>query len=147
MTHPEQTPTQTAEQTPAPTSLDARYGRTRTSTRRTRLLTWVSAGVFAVVLGAWVVWAGLLEAPAKFEARDTGYRVVSENEVEVQWEFSAQPGAAASCAVQALNSSFGIVGWKIVDVAPSAQRTRILTETVLTSELGVTGLIYRCWLT
>jgi len=49
--------------------------------------------------------------------------------------------------VQALNSTFAIVGWVIVDVAASSERTRTFTKTVRTTELAVTGLIYRCWLT
>jgi hypothetical protein len=39
------------------------------------------------------------------------------------------------------------VGWKVVRLEPSEQRTRHLTEVVRTSEPAVTGLIYRCWLT
>jgi len=93
------------------------------------------------------VWGGLLGAPAQFEANDTGHTVISDSEVSVSWEFTVPPGTPAKCAIQALNSSFGIVGWRIVDVPPSSTRTRDLTETVRTTELAVSGLIYRCWLT
>ena len=40
-------------------ALAARYGRTRTSRTRDRLLLIGAAVAFAVVLVAWVVWAGL----------------------------------------------------------------------------------------
>ncbi|MFL0712076.1 MAG: hypothetical protein ACJLS2_04955 [Microcella pacifica] len=36
----------------------------------------------------------------------------------MQWEVSAPPGTAVECALQALNSSFGIVGWTIVEIPP-----------------------------
>ena len=52
-----------------------------------------------------------------------------------------------SCALQAQNSTFAIVGWTIVDVPASDRRVRTLGADVRTTELAVTGLIYRCWLT
>ncbi len=134
--------------TPPPAAdLDARYGRTRSARRRTRLVVIGSAIAFVIVFVLWLVWAGLLGAPAQFEANDSGHTIVSEREVSVSWEFSVPAGTAAQCAVEALNSTFGIVGWKIVDLPPSTQYTRDFTETVRTTELAVTGLIYRCWLT
>jgi hypothetical protein len=127
--------------------LDARYGRTPSATRRTRWVVAASGVAFAAVFATWLVWGGLLEAPAQFEVRDTGHSIDSDAQVTVEWEFSAEPGTAARCAVQALNSTFGIVGWLVVDVPPSEQRTRQFSEAVRTTERAVTGLIYRCWLT
>jgi ABC-type nickel/cobalt efflux system permease component RcnA len=127
--------------------LDARYGRSVSSKRQTRWILGLSAAAFVAVFGAWLVWGGLLEAPAQFEAQDTGHDILSESEVAVRWEFSAPPGSTARCAVQALNSTFGIVGWRVVDIGASTDRTRTFTETVRTTEQAVTGLIYRCWLT
>lgn len=129
------------------TDLDARYGRTRSSKRRTRWIVIGAGAAFVVVFALWLVWGGLLGTPAQLEANDTGHTIVSDREVSVSWEFTVPPGTPAKCAVQALNSSFGIVGWKIVDVPASDRRTRDLTETVLTTEPAVSGLIYRCWLT
>lgn len=134
--------------TPSPTpDLDARYGRTPRFTRRTKLIAYVTAGAFAVVFGAWLLWAGLLGAPAQLDARDVAHSVVSPTEVSVTWDLSVDPGTTTSCAVQALNSGFSVVGWKVVDIPASDSFTRTFTETVKTSELSVTGLIYRCWLT
>jgi hypothetical protein len=132
---------------PAPTDLDARYGRTRASANRTRLVVVVSALAFVAVFAAWLVWAGILGAPAQFQAEDTAHTVVDDSTVDVTWQFTVEPGTDARCAVQALNSTFAIVGWTIVDVPASPARTRDLTERVRTTERAVTGLIYRCWLT
>jgi Domain of unknown function (DUF4307) len=130
-----------------PTDLDARYGRSASSKRTTRWIAGASAAAFVAVFAAWLVWGGLLEAPAQFEAQDTGHDILSDSEVAVRWEFSAPPGSTARCAVQALNSTFGIVGWKVFEIDASTDRTRTFTETVRTTEQAVTGLIYRCWLT
>ena len=43
--------------------LDDRYGRSKSSSRRTRVIFIAAVGAFAVVFGAWLIWAGLL-APA-----------------------------------------------------------------------------------
>jgi hypothetical protein len=51
-----------------------------------------------------------------------------------------------ACAVHALNASYGIVGWVVVDVPPSEQWTRVFDTTLRTSEFAVTGLLYECWL-
>lgn len=127
--------------------LDERYGRTRSNRRRTRLVVIVSAVAFVLVFALWLIWGGLLGAPAQYDAQDTGHTVISDREVSVTWQFTVEPGTDARCAVQALNSTFGIVGWKIVDVPASSERLRKLTERVVTTERAVTGLVYRCWLT
>ncbi len=129
------------------TDLDTRYGRTRSSKNRTRVVVAASALAFAVVFVAWLVWGGLLGAPAQFQAVDTAHKIVDAETVDVTWQFTIEPGTDARCAVQALNSTFAIVGWKVVDVPASSVRTRDFTERLLTTEPAVTGLIYRCWLT
>ena len=129
-------------------TLDARYGRSRSSSKRNRFIGIATAGAFTIVFVAWAIWGGLIDAPdAKFKAVDARHTIVDDSAVDVTWEFTAPPGTPARCAVQALNSTFAIVGWKEVDVPPSTEISRVFTERVLTTELAVTGLIYRCWLT
>lgn len=130
-----------------PEQLAARYGRTPAATRRTRWVVAGSAVAFVAVFAAWLVWGGLLASPAQFEAKDTAHEAIGDTGMSVTWQFISEPDTTARCAVQALNSTFGIVGWKIVDLPASSQRIREFTEVVRTTELAVTGLIYRCWLT
>ncbi len=125
--------------------LDERYGRTKRSTRRFRAIGIVTGAVAALVLIGWLVWAGLDGSSATLEARDTGHTVVNDSTVSISWSLTVEPGTTTRCAVEALNQSFGIVGWKVIDVPASTARTRVLTESVRTTELAVTGLIYRCW--
>jgi hypothetical protein len=128
-------------------ALDSRYGRTPARAKRTRLFGLVAAGAFVVVFAAWVIWAGLIGPQTQLEVNDTGYVIVDDSLVQVRYELNVRPGTETSCAVQALNSTFAIVGWKIVDIPASETRVRSLGTDVRTTELGVTGLIYRCWLT
>lgn len=99
-----------------------------------------------LVFGAWLIWAGLLGDGAAIEFRDVGHEIVDDSLVAVTWQVTVEPNTPVSCAVEALNETFSVVGWKVVDLAASTQRTRTFTEEVRTSELAVTGLIYRCWL-
>jgi len=126
--------------------LDERYGRSAGSERRTRGILIGAAITLAVVLTAWVVWGGLSGTSATLETRELGYTDATDTSITVQWEVTAPPGAPVHCALQALNSSFGIVGWTIVEIPASPERTRSLAQTVRTSEPAVTGLPYRCWL-
>ena len=128
------------------TALDERYGRTPARTRRRRTLAIVTAALFAVVFGAWLIWAGLLGDNAAIEFRDVGHEIVDDSLVTVTWQVTVEPGTPVSCAVEALNESFSVVGWKVLDLDTSEERTRTFTEEVRTSELAVSGLIYRCWL-
>jgi len=138
--------TEASSSTPS-TDLDARYGRNPRAERNNKVIIGAVAAAFVAVFAAWLVWGGLLEAPAKFEAKDTGFDLIDDSTVTVRWQFNVPENTDARCAVQALNSTFAIVGWKIVDVPASDLRNRTLSETLRTSEQAVTGLIYRCWLT
>jgi hypothetical protein len=128
-------------------TLDSRYGRTPERRRRTRLIGIVAAVGVLVVVGAWVLWVGLLGPSASLGSRDLGYELDGDSAVEIRYEVTMDAGQTASCALEALNSDFGIVGWKVVDIPASQKGTRQFRETVRTSEPAVTGLIYRCWLT
>lgn len=129
------------------TALDERYGRTPARRRRRTLLgVAAAAGMLATTI-AWVVWVGLFEPGASIESRDLGFAIEDDGAVDVRFEVSAEPGADVSCALQALDERFTIVGWRVVDLPPSEQRTRVFTERVHTASDPVTGLIYRCWLT
>ncbi|EAR24519.1 hypothetical protein A20C1_12847 [marine actinobacterium PHSC20C1] len=126
---------------------DERYGRSPKATRNNRVIIVTVAIGFVAVFTAWLVWGGLLEAPAQFEAKNTGFELIDDSTVTVRWSFNVPEDTDARCAVQALNSTFAIVGWKVVDVPASDRRNRALSETIRTTEQAVSGLIYRCWLT
>jgi len=124
-----------------------RYGRTDADRRRRLALGIAAAAGVLVVVVAWVVWVGLFSPSASLEARDTGYVTRSDGTVDVRFEVTTEPGTPVSCALQAMNEKFAIVGWKVVDLPPADVRTRAIVENVRVTEPAVTGLIYRCWLT
>jgi hypothetical protein len=123
----------------------ARYGRTPKTLKRQRAIGIVGAIGVAVVLVAWIVWAGPMRASSQFQARDLGYSIVDERNIVVQFEITVTPNTRMECAVQALSADYGIVGWRVVEIPPSQQRTRVFEQPLRTSETPVTGLLYRCW--
>lgn len=129
----------------ASVDLDARYGRTPATRRRRRLLGIVGASAVTLVFLAWVIWAGLDGTAPELETRDTGYQLTDDS-ATARFEVTVEPGTAVRCAVQALSEDFEIVGWKVIDLPTSTERTRGFVETVRTTMPPTTGLISRCWL-
>jgi len=121
-----------------------RYGRTRNRARRSRWLILAAAAAFVAVFVAWVLWAGLDEDQGSLEATDTGYRIVGEHAVALTFAVNVAPGTPVTCALQALDESFAVIGWKVVSFPGVGSRVTTHTETVRTTERANTGLIYRC---
>ena len=139
-----------APSAPAPdgvgSHLDDRYGRSP-GTRRRRTVTAITVAIaFVLVFAAWVVFAAFDGDGSKLESTDVGYTVLDDRSVEVQYTVSVQPGTEVSCAVQAQNQKFAIVGWKVVHLPAADQHSTTYTTSLATSERAVTGLIYECWL-
>lgn len=129
-------------------ALDARYGRTPRNRSRDRLLIIGGAIAVALVLIAWVVWAGLDGSKPQVQATDLGHTLIpDERAVEVTWQLSVPAGNGTACIVKALNEDYTIVGWKVIAIPASDKPIREFTETVRTAMTANTGLVDRCWLT
>ena len=122
-----------------------RYGKTAGAKKRQKTLAIIGAIGVTVVMIAWIIWAGPIRTSSQFQARDLGYSLVDDRNVVVQFEITVTPNTAMACAVQSLSADYGIVGWKVVDIPPSTQRTRVFQQPLRTSDTPVTGLLYRCW--
>lgn len=125
--------------------LAARYGNTPQAAQRQKIIAIVGAIGVAVVLVVWIVFASPIRSSSQFQARDLGYIYNDDRNITVQFEITVAPNTPMECAVQALNAEYGIVGWRVIDIAPSEQRTRIFQQPLRTSENAVTSLLYRCW--
>jgi hypothetical protein len=128
-------------------ALAVRYGRTSASRRRAVVWAVVVGAAVLAVSAAWVIWVGVFGPSASLDTRDTAFEIAADESVDVRFDVTVAPGTAVSCALQALNERFAIVGWKIVHLPPGETRTRSFEENIRTTERPATGLIYRCWLT
>ncbi len=127
--------------------LDERYGRTPAHRARMRLLAILAAVGVGVVVVAWVVWVGLIGPSASLEAKDVGFGELTETSIEVRWQLTAPAGAEVSCSVKAVSEKHAVIGWRVVEVEPSGQTTRLVRATLRTSEPAVGGAVHRCWIT
>jgi hypothetical protein len=130
-----------------PAALDARYGRTPKKKRRDRWIYIVGGIVVAVVVSAWVLWAGLDQASGTLDAEDVGSTIIDARTVQVNYQLSMPVGETAACALQVENAAHAITGWKIVKIPASTKLTHGYSTIVKSSEKPTTGLIYQCWLT
>lgn len=127
------------------TALEARYGRTRSRTRREKILG-IGVGVAILVVATlWVWWVGTDPAATQLQSRTIGHEVVDDSTVRVIFEVSVESGTPVECAVEALNTAFGIVGWVQLDLSPTDAFTSTHAVEVRTSEPATTGLVSECW--
>jgi hypothetical protein len=119
-----------------------RYGQERLKSRD-RILAVAVATVAAVFFLVWAIFVSIDNAN-QISHRDIAYEVIDDYSTTVTFEVSRNPGQAVSCDITVLNQSFAIVGFLTVDVAPSTNRSTVISSTVLTTELGVSGLVDGC---
>jgi hypothetical protein len=129
------------------TALDARYGRTPGRRLRTRWIAVIAGGGVAIVVVAWVLWAGLFGTTASIETQDIGATVVDASTIDLREQVTVDPGTRVTCTFEALDKEFAIVGWKVVHLPPTTERNRVFTERLRTSAPAESGLIGSCWLT
>lgn len=115
-----ETPDGSATGAPAPNTLSQRYGRSNTPRRYVSTRTWVYLALAVTVLaGMFVLWIQV-DAASRPSARDTGFTLISANEVTGEFELSKNPQDTAICSVKALNSSRVPVGWVEVEIGPNS---------------------------
>jgi len=124
--------------------LDERYGRTRS--RRGRWVIAILSGIALLAVGAfaWMTVANSLNA---VDADATGFQVVDSHTVVVEFQVSAPAGAAVACALEAQDVQHGVVGWKVVEIAPDETHARAFRETIPTVGEATTGFVNSCWVT
>jgi hypothetical protein len=106
---------------------------------------WWLVGTLGCAAGvAVVVWLALANTLGKVTWTDTGYRVVDDRSVRVEFDVHRSPGQAATCTVRALDQRFGVVGAVEVEVPAGPQRTVHQEVTVRTTSRAVTGTVQRC---
>ena len=120
--------------------LASRYGITASSKRATRKRIIALASLLVVLFLGWAIWVTVSGSDA-IRHQDLAYEVIDESQTSVK--FSVQsPSGPAKCAIQVLNQGYAVVGYKEVDVPASGD----FETFVNTTELGVTGLVDKCWL-
>ncbi|NDH65754.1 MAG: DUF4307 domain-containing protein [Microbacteriaceae bacterium] len=123
------------------TLMRERYGKSSSSSRRNIAILAVALLTFFF---GWATWVTFL-APSKAIPKVQGYEVESPQLTKVRFTLDKPVGTTAVCAAEVMNSSFAVVGYRQVMIEPDAGASEVLEVLVNTTQLGVTGLVEKCW--
>lgn len=124
--------------------LDDRYGRRRSPGRRWAI---IGGAVVGVALLGFVAWGVVSDSVEAVDADTTGFAVVDQHSVTVNFQFTAPTGRSVACAIEAQDVEHGVVGWKVVEFAASEDHARAFRETIPTTAEATTGFVNACWVT
>jgi hypothetical protein len=120
--------------------LASRYGKVARDTNKTRQRIIALAASLLAIFLVWAVWV-TLSGVNQVKHQVLGYEVLNEGQTSVKYSVQS-PAGAAECAIQVLNQGYAVVGYKQVQVPASGEYETFVN----TTELGVTGLVDKCWL-
>ncbi|GAA4158739.1 hypothetical protein GCM10022286_12070 [Gryllotalpicola daejeonensis] len=128
-------------------ALAGRYGDTAKRRTTTRWLL-IGLGVFiAVVMIAWAIWgSGLGGASSTLQYTATASEAVDGSHMKVSFAVDAPANTAVSCAVEAQNVGFTVVGYDVVHLKPTPKTHQVVTKSLITYEPAVSGSLDKCWL-
>ncbi len=117
--------------------------------KRTRILVLAVVGALALT---WVLWVTVGNTTG-ISNKLVSYRVVDATLTTVDVAVTKDPAATAQCSLQAMNSSYAVVGWKVITIGPTATgegtdggRTTTVRGEVRTDSAAVTGVVENCWI-
>ena len=121
-----------------------RYGNTKARARNQRIL-WTSVGVILVV--SFFVWSISVNftTPSKITAEIQSFSVANEIRTDVKVSVENPTQKDGVCAVQVLNNSYGVVGYKEVAVSGNLGVAPVIDAVLNTTNLGVSATVDRCW--
>ncbi len=121
--------------------LRARYGGGGTQDRRTL---WIIASSLIMIALGWFAWQALaLNTPAP-TAEPLAMNVISDQEVEVTYNLTAEIGSVVTCTVTAVNDSYTEVGVRQVTVGPTDREVTAVTTRVATIQRAAGANVEGC---
>ena len=108
-------------------------------------LKWWVVGTVGILAGvALAIWFGLSATLGQPSWQTLGYKVVSDQQVRVDFEVYRPGGTALTCTVEALARDFSPVGTSTVTVPASTDETTRTSATLRTTSRAVTGQVRTC---
>jgi Domain of unknown function (DUF4307) len=122
--------------------LDDRYGRATPARRRIGLAIAIAIGTVAVLLLGWMVISSALD---DVDADATGFEIIDDHSVTLDFQVTVPPGRAVACAIEAQDEEHGVVGWRVVEFSASEHPSSAYHEVIPTTALATTGFVNSCW--
>lgn len=113
-----------------------------TSTRNTKW--WVIGGIGVTIMVALAVWFGISATAGKVHWVNTGFEVMSDEQVDVRFDLRRDPSRAVECALHALDAQHARVGTATVVVGPSEESPSRHIEPLRTVARATTGYVDSC---
>jgi hypothetical protein len=143
-THSELTAEEVVEANP---ELRSRYGHA--APRRLKERWWLAIGAAAVlvIFALWAAWAGWIPTGSAPPLTTTSgaANVMGAHDLQLTYSVETNPGNTVACALEAVDTEFTIVGWKVV-VHKVEKRDTAYTVNIRTTHKSATGDISECWL-
>lgn len=121
-----------------------RYGNSKAKARNQRIL-WTSVG--AALLIVFAVWSITVNfaAPSKITAEIQSFSVIDDLQTRMEINIKNPTEHDGVCAVQVLNNSYSVVGYKEVAIAGELGQASTIEAVLNTTNLGVSATVDRCW--
>lgn len=105
-----------------------------------------AATLLASLFVVWIVW-GNSQRPV---AKDVSFQITDAGHVYADFDLTKDPDQTVTCAVQALNEQYAVVGWREVTVGHVADeelngRTSTHRVTLRTTGIATTAGVDTCW--
>jgi hypothetical protein len=117
-----------------------RYGKSAKSSLVNRRLVIALAITLLASFFVWALWVSI-DGANRVKSQDLAYEVIGPEQTMVRFSVES-PAGPAVCAIQVLNTSFAVVGYKELEISQSGEYETLVN----TTEPGVTGLVDKCWL-
>jgi hypothetical protein len=106
---------------------------------------WLIGGLWVVVACSAIVWVALVRVPQQVSPQVTGFSVLPDGSVVVDYDLRRPADTTVECLVTALDFHHGRVGAATDAVPPGPSAGTVhRTVTVRTSAPAVTGLVDSC---
>jgi hypothetical protein len=121
-----------------------RYGNSKAKARNQRIL-WSSVAASLVL--AFFIWSISINfaAPSKMSATVQSFTIIDDIQTRITITVENPSQQDGVCAVQVLNNSYAVVGYKELPVAGMLGEKATLATALNTTDLGVSATVDRCW--
>ncbi|WP_114907182.1 DUF4307 domain-containing protein [Ornithinimicrobium murale] len=117
---------------------------TTTRTGPSQRTWWIVGTIGVLVMSGIAVWFGIAATSGKVHWVNTGFDVISDEQVDIRFDLRRDPDRAVLCDLHALDGHHARVGTGQVTVPPAAESPSRHIEPLRTVARAVTGYVDTC---
>lgn len=117
---------------------------TTTPPRASTRTWWIVGTIGVLAMSAIAVWFGIASTAGKVHWVNTGFEVISDEQVDIRFDLRRDPDRAVVCDLHALDGHHARVGTAQVTVPPSEESPSRHIEPMRTVARAVSGYVDSC---